>query len=270
MRASGLVEADVSHDAATEKCGDSQARAIEELVGDEEIERRQIIAQRAYRAYGNNSFRAEQLHREDVRAIVDFARREEMAASVAGEKRDTTIFEGPRDKSVRGIAEGSLHADFACAGKAGHAVEAAAADDADLDRFFRAATLFGLGHASIHLYGLDFYFAFTLSKICSGNVRIVHEEREPFSLHHLRNPFFLVLKRLQRVEVIAHDPGQRKMRGHGNQVIEQKRHLAAAVKPHAHHVRVVSGRANQLYSRRDHAIVTDQRSLPRCFEWHKI
>src|ERR1700722_4606552 len=103
-----------------------------------------------------------------------------MAASVAGEKRDATTFERPRDKSVRGIAEGSLHADFACAGKAGHAVEAAAADDPDLDRCFRAAALLGLGHPSIHLYGLDFDFSFTLSKIRGGHVRVVHEEREPF------------------------------------------------------------------------------------------
>src|SRR5580704_9225689 len=207
MRASGLVEADVSHDAATEKCSDAQAGAVEELVGNQEIERRQIIAQRTYRAYGNNSLRAQQFHRENVCAIVDFARREEMATSVAGEKRDATTFERPRDKSVRGIAEGSLHADFACAGKAGHAVEAAAADDADLDRFFRAATLLSFGHGLIYLCRLDFDFSFTLSKIRSGNVRIVHEEREPFALHHLRDPFFLVLERLQRVEVVAHDPG---------------------------------------------------------------
>src|SRR5580700_1281626 len=98
MRAGGLVETDVRDDAATEKCSDAQARTIKELIGDKEIERRQIIAKRADGAHGNNPLRAKQLHREDVCAIVDFARREKMAASVAGEKRDATAFERTGDK----------------------------------------------------------------------------------------------------------------------------------------------------------------------------
>ena len=57
MRAGGLVETDVRHDAAAEKRAMRSARAIEELIGDEKIERLQIVPQRADGADGNDPLR---------------------------------------------------------------------------------------------------------------------------------------------------------------------------------------------------------------------
>ena len=130
--AGGLVETHVRDDAAAEKSGDAAARAIEKLVRNQEIERRQIFAQRADSADGNNSLGAEHFQSADVRAVVDFARREAMAAAVARQERDALPFERADHDRIGGIAERRLHADFARVGEAGHVVEPAAADDGDL------------------------------------------------------------------------------------------------------------------------------------------
>src|SRR5271168_4655662 len=80
IRAGGLVESHVRDDSAAEKCGNALAGTIEELIGDQEIERRQIVAQRSDSAGGNNSLDAQQFHRVNVRAIIDFARRKKMTS----------------------------------------------------------------------------------------------------------------------------------------------------------------------------------------------
>ena len=109
--------------------------AIEKLIGDQKIQRRQVVAQRAYRADGNDAFDAEHFHRADVGAVVDVARRIHVAAAVTREKCHALPFQRADDDCVGGIAERSLHADFARIGEAGHGIEAAAADDADLHPF---------------------------------------------------------------------------------------------------------------------------------------
>jgi phenylalanyl-tRNA synthetase alpha subunit len=52
---------------------ETRASAVEKLVGDQKIERRQILAQRAYGADRNDAFHAEHFHRADIGAVVDFA-----------------------------------------------------------------------------------------------------------------------------------------------------------------------------------------------------
>ena len=150
-RAGRLVECDVGHDAAAEKGGFAPFCAVEELIGDEEIHRRIIFAKRAHRADGNDVLDAENFQRIDVGAVIDFARREEMAASVARKKSDAAAFERAHDECIRGIAEGSLDADFTRVGKTRHLIEAAAADDADFDGigFGCSLGLYGFCHGGV-------------------------------------------------------------------------------------------------------------------------
>src|ERR1700736_6567779 len=133
MRASGLVEADVHSDAAAKESRDAAVRAIEELVGDEKIERREILAKRADGADRNQTLDSEHFHDVNIGTIVDLTRREAMAAAVAGQECHAAASGGGGDDGIRGIAEGSLHVDLARAREIRHMVQAAAADDADLD-----------------------------------------------------------------------------------------------------------------------------------------
>ena len=72
--------------AFAEEGGDAAARAIEELIGDDEVERPVFFLERADRAERDDALDAQRLHAVDVGAEVEFAGRNAMAASVAREK----------------------------------------------------------------------------------------------------------------------------------------------------------------------------------------
>ena len=110
LRAGGLVEAHVGHDAAAEKRGHAPVGAVEKLVWDHEVQRGQIFAQRADRAYGDHALDSEQLHGVEIGAIVDLRRHQAMAARVPREESDALAFERADHERVGGIAEGRLHA----------------------------------------------------------------------------------------------------------------------------------------------------------------
>src|SRR5215472_2267037 len=121
------------HDSFTEERSGAQARAIEELVGHQKIEWRQIVAKRTHSANGDDSLCSQHLQRENIRAIGYVARRKAMAACVAREKSHAPSFQSPYDESVRSIAERRLYADFSCIRETGHRVETASTDNADFD-----------------------------------------------------------------------------------------------------------------------------------------
>src|SRR5271156_184052 len=67
-----------------------------------------------------------------------------MAAAVTRQKCHALPFQRADNDCVGGIAEGSLHADFARIGEAWHGIQAAAADDGELHFFiFSAALVWG-------------------------------------------------------------------------------------------------------------------------------
>ncbi len=108
-RASRLVEPHVRHDSAAKKCCDTQARAVEELIGNHEIERRQIISKRTDRADGKNSLHSKHLQRADIRAVIYLARREAVTASMSRQESHAASLERAGHDGVRGIAERRLH-----------------------------------------------------------------------------------------------------------------------------------------------------------------
>ena len=131
LRAGGLIEAHVRDDPAAKKCGDAQARAVVKLVGDEEFERTQILAQRAHRTHGNHARHARELQRVKIGAIVDLRWQQPMASRVAREESDALAFERAEDERVGRLPEWRFHTPFMRALQAGHGVESAAPDNAD-------------------------------------------------------------------------------------------------------------------------------------------
>jgi hypothetical protein len=145
LRASRLVEGDVSDDAVAEESGFATFGAVEELIGDQELARLEIFPERAHGTDRDDALHAEEFHGVDVGAEVEFRRKDAVAAAVAGEERDALSFQSAEDEGVGGIAEGSFEAEFASVGQSGHGVEAAATDDTDVGKGFGLAG-FCFGH----------------------------------------------------------------------------------------------------------------------------
>ncbi len=131
LRADRVGEADVGHQAFAEEGGDAAAGAVEELVGDDEIERAVLFLERADGAEGDDALHAQRLHAVDVGAEVQLRGRDAVAAAVAREEGDLASGERAEDVVVRRAAEGRLDVGFFLGFEAGHGVESAAADDSD-------------------------------------------------------------------------------------------------------------------------------------------
>ncbi len=59
-------EADVGNEAFTEEGGDASARAVEELIGDDEVERAMFFLERSDSAKRDDAFNAEGFHAVNV------------------------------------------------------------------------------------------------------------------------------------------------------------------------------------------------------------
>src|SRR5215469_8896616 len=114
-----------------EKCGRAMLGAIEKLIGHQKLAGPQLFLQRTNRAYGNDPLDPEFLHGVDIRAIIDFARQNAMAASMPSQKRNALSLESTQRNGVRRIAKRRLDAHFARVGDAVHRIESTAADDSD-------------------------------------------------------------------------------------------------------------------------------------------
>src|ERR1700676_1279367 len=91
--ASGMREGDVGYQTVAEESGNAALGAIEELVGNEEFAGAQIFVERADGAHGNDAFDAKNFHGVYVGAIIDFAGKQAMPASVAREERYALRFQ---------------------------------------------------------------------------------------------------------------------------------------------------------------------------------
>ena len=129
-----MREADVRDQAVAEERADAPARAIEELIGNDEVERLVVLAQAADGARRQDPLDAEQLEAVDVGAEVQLGRQQPVAVRRAapGTPRAARAASpstyGP-DGSPNGVSTMPLFA----IGQLGHVVQAAAADDADLE-----------------------------------------------------------------------------------------------------------------------------------------
>ena len=94
-----MREADVRDEPVAEERADAPARAIEELIGNDEIERLVVLAQAADRARRQDPLDAEHLEAVDVRAEVQLGRQQPMAVPVPRQKRDAPAAQRRRGRT---------------------------------------------------------------------------------------------------------------------------------------------------------------------------
>src|SRR5262249_30946472 len=113
LGANGIGETYVCDDAAAEKRAWPLRRAVDELIGDDDVARRDLLLQTADGADRDNALDTELFHREDIGAEVDFGGQRNVAAAMPGQKNDARAVERSRDEDIGRTAERRGHADFA-------------------------------------------------------------------------------------------------------------------------------------------------------------
>jgi cysteine-rich repeat protein len=139
LGAERAVEGDVGDDAVAEERRGPALRPVEDLVGDDEVQRRQLLAQRADGADRQQPLDAERLERPDVGAHVDLGGQQDVAAAVAREEGALHSAELADRHGPGGLAERRLDLDRAHAAQPGDLVESGAAEDSDLDCLFHSS-----------------------------------------------------------------------------------------------------------------------------------
>src|SRR5207253_10574235 len=94
-----MRKADVPDEAASEEAAGPPLRAVEELIGNDDVGRFVCLFEAADRAGRENEFDAERLHAEDVRAEIQLRRRQAMATAMSRQERDP--FAAQRAEHVR-------------------------------------------------------------------------------------------------------------------------------------------------------------------------
>src|SRR5260370_27606631 len=131
LAASGVRKRHVNDEPFSKKSGDAILRPVEKLVWDEKLSRTQILLWRTNRAYGDDPLHSQQLHRVNVRAVIDLARQDAMPAAVARQKRHALSFQRAKHDGIGRIAERRFHANLARVRQSAHGIEPAPSADAD-------------------------------------------------------------------------------------------------------------------------------------------
>ena len=126
-------ERDVRDQAAAEERADAPLRAIEELVGHDDVERRVFVLEAADRARRDDALDAEHLEAVDVGAEVQLGRQDAVADAVPRQERHALAAQRADDVRPGRIAKRRRDRLLFAVGQLGHVVQAAAADDSDLD-----------------------------------------------------------------------------------------------------------------------------------------
>ena len=132
--AEGVREGHVGDEAAAEEGRGALEGPVHELVGDDHVQRRVFLLQRAHRGHGEDALHAQRLHRVDVGPEVQLAGQQLVAAGVAREEGHAAPLQLAHHQRVGRRPNGVSTATSRDAREALHLVEAAAADDPDLRR----------------------------------------------------------------------------------------------------------------------------------------
>jgi hypothetical protein len=116
--------------AVSEESVDPMACAIEELVGNYEIQGLVLFFQRSDCGHGDNPLDPQLFEAVNVGAEIEFAGQDAVAASVPCEEGHFAAFESTANVDVRGSAKWRLQAHFLGFAQARHRIEAATANDA--------------------------------------------------------------------------------------------------------------------------------------------
>ncbi len=121
----------MSYDSVAEEGVDAMTRAIEELVGDDEVEGFVLFLERSDGRDGDNALDAELLEPVNIGAEVESAGQDAVATSVASQECDLAAFKGAADIGIGRAAKRGAQTNFFDLCEAGHGIEPAASDDSD-------------------------------------------------------------------------------------------------------------------------------------------
>ena len=130
-RTDRIGQADVCDHAVSEERARSPVRAVDELVGNDDVPGAKLLLQTADRPDGEQKLGAELLQRAHVGAKVDLARKDAMTTAVARQEGDADATQLAHDERIRGRAERRAHRDLLRAVEPGHLIEPAPADHAE-------------------------------------------------------------------------------------------------------------------------------------------
>src|ERR1700757_1017291 len=131
LRTYRISEGDVGYDSVAEECVDAMAGAVEELVGNDEIQRLVFFLERTHGGDGNDAFYTQLPESVNIRAEVQLCGQDPVPAPVPRQKRYFAALQCAQDKGVRWIAEGRWLRRLAHISQSGHGVQTAATDDSD-------------------------------------------------------------------------------------------------------------------------------------------
>jgi hypothetical protein len=119
----------VAYDSLSEKGGETQGGAVDELIGDYEFGRFMFELERAYRGDGDDPFDAQLLHGEDVGAEIQVGGEDMMASAMASQEGYLAALQFTGHKDVRRIAKWGGYLKVLRIAQTGHCVKPAPAYD---------------------------------------------------------------------------------------------------------------------------------------------
>src|SRR5256885_7016050 len=127
-----MRKGDVRNDAAAEKRADPALRAVEELIGDDDVERLVFLFQAADGARRENTLHAEHLEPVDVRPEVQLGRQYPVSNAVARQERHALAAQRADHIRAGRIAERRGYRLLFAVAQLRHVVQTAAADNPDV------------------------------------------------------------------------------------------------------------------------------------------
>ena len=121
----------MSHRTLAKKRAGALAGQVNELVGQHQVQRFELFAQRAHGGYRQQVAHAKLLHGVNVGAVRHFRRQQAVAARMPGQKYDALAMHLASDQHIRRCAEGGADQVFPRVLQRVHFVETAAAENTD-------------------------------------------------------------------------------------------------------------------------------------------
>src|ERR1035441_1688911 len=127
--ADGLAKSNVRHQSVTEEGVHAMPGAIDELIGNHEIQRLVLLLQRTHRRQRKNALHPELLESVNIGAIRKLGGHQTMSAPMTGEERDLAATQCAQNVRIGRRSKWRLQRHFVHIGQAGHGVQTTPADN---------------------------------------------------------------------------------------------------------------------------------------------
>src|SRR5438128_1267330 len=108
FRTDGICKGNVGDDAVAKKSIDAMARAIKELIGDDELHRLVLFLQRTNRGNGNNALDYELLKAINVGSKIQLGKKNAMPKPIACNERDLSAFQSAENVGIASLQKAFL------------------------------------------------------------------------------------------------------------------------------------------------------------------